>query len=253
MSTTTNIQQAADLLLAGWRDPKVLLDALPDGLKPADAPHAYGIQQAVMAGLGEIGGWKVGSPNPTGPCNCAPLPAGGFHKSGVKLPVTTWHSRKVEGEIAVKLGSALPAREAPYTEAEVLAAIESVHPVIEVVESRFRDMDAQDALSKLADLGSHGCFVYGPAVTDWQGIDFAAVSVTQTFAGREVAARTANPGGGMARLIAYLADEGAVWAGGLQAGQFVTTGSWTGMRPVALGEAVVVAFTDVGSCEVTFV
>ncbi|MEJ0048542.1 MAG: hypothetical protein WDN04_22360 [Rhodospirillales bacterium] len=54
--------------------------------------------------------------------------------------------------------------------------------------------------------------------------------------------RRGNPAGDMIRLVAWLADQGAVWAGGLRRGQIVTCGSWTGATAAPSARAVQAAF-----------
>ena len=56
----------------------------------------------------------------------------------------------------------------------------------------------------------------------------------------------------MIRLIAWLADEGAVWAGGLKAGQIVTCGSWTGITEAAAEAPGVVTFTGLAPVALSF-
>ena len=231
---------AARLLLNARRDPAQRLHALPDALAPRTAEQATLIQRGVMDKLGEIGGWKVGSPAPDGPFTCAPLPRSGLLDS----PAAVEAGVAVEAEIAVRLGADLPPRDAPYTEAEVLAAVASAHPAIEVLRSRFVDPDAVDSLSALADSLANDALVLGPAIPDWQAIDLATERVRLLIGGAEVKSRVGNPGGGIGRLLAWLANDGARWAGGLRAGQVVTTGSWTGKD--AADAAVVVRFERAG-------
>jgi 2-keto-4-pentenoate hydratase len=50
----------------------------------------------------------------------------------------------------------------------------------------------------------------------------------------------------MIRLMIWMANEGAVWAGGLKAGQFVTCGSWTGKSVVGEHAKVRVRFPSLG-------
>ena len=240
---------AARLLLSARRDPSQPLRALPDAVAPKTTEQAVGIQRAIMAELGEIGGWKVGRPNPQGACNCSPLPAAGIKES--PATVTDCPMRGVEAEIAVRMARDLPPREAPYGREEVLAAIGSAHPAIEVLHSRFADPDAQDALANLADSLSHGGFVWGRAKQGWQEVDLATESVRLLVDGEEIKRRTGNPAGDMIELLVWMANEGARWAGGLRAGQFVTTGSWTAKDFVPAGARVEVVFDRMGTAEVS--
>ncbi len=87
---------------------------------------------------GEIGGWKVGARRRRRrrclrrcrgrwiAANDAEL--GGRHRF-----------RGLEAEIAFLIGKDLPPREKPYSRDEVVAAIASCHPAIEVIESGLTD------------------------------------------------------------------------------------------------------------------
>ncbi len=221
---------------------------------PKTAEQAVLIQREIIAELGPIGGWKVGSPSPDGPCNCSPLPLSGIRASPAKMGDTPAGSTgmQVEAEIAVMLAHALPAREAPYSADEVVAAIAGAHPAIEVLQSRFADPDSVGALSLLADSLSHYAFVHGPAAPGWRGVDLAQEEVVLLVNGTEVKRRRGNPAGDMVRLVVWLANEGARWAGGLEAGQWVTTGSWTGKDAAPPGGRVEARFARMGSAVATF-
>lgn len=210
-------------------------------VEPADAAAAYAVQQAISRTLGPIGGWKVGAAGPEAPPSAAPLPASGILPSGAALgPEFT--DRLVESEIAFRLGADLPPRAQPYGRDEIIAAIASCHPVIEVVQWRIEAGLTASPLLKLADAAGHGALIVGAPISGWQGIDFPALTVTQEIEGTPAKQATGNPAGDMIRLIAWLADEGAVWSGGLRAGQIVTCGSWTGALPAPAGAAVRVSF-----------
>ncbi len=226
--------------------------AFPPALRPASAADAYEIQRRTLAVLGPIGGWKVGAAGPDAPPSCAPLPQAGLHHGVSALPGAAFTTREIESELAVVLGHDLPPREAPYARTEVLAAIASCHPGLEVLQSRFADVAAVDGLSHLADLIRHGAYVLGPAIPDWHAIDLSHAEVCQTI-GDEKLRRTGNPAGDMLRLVVWLANEGAVWAGGLRAGQIVTTGSWTGAVPAPAKADVTAHFTGLGRVSLSFV
>ncbi len=242
----------AALLLSAWRDPTQKLHALPRALAPVDEAAAYAVQRRVMEALGGIGGWKVGSSGPGGPCTCAPMPAAGIHASPSHVGGSSRTLRGVEAEICFRLGADLPPRAEPYGRAEVIAAVAYCLPAIEVLDSRFTNPDEQDKLSLLADFSTHGGFVYGAPAADWQGIDFARETVRVLVDGEEVKTATANPAGDMIRLVQWLADAGAHWAGGLRAGQYLTCGSWTGKDFVGPSAQVQVEFAHAGSAAVEF-
>jgi 2-keto-4-pentenoate hydratase len=233
-------QAAASILLAARNG--TLAAPLPPELRPRTEADAYEIQRLTVASLGPIGGWKVGAGGPDAAPACAPMPQAGLHEAPATLHGAAFTTRDVESEIAFVLGRDLPPRDAPYTRADIVAAIESAHPAIEVLQSRFGEPDGVDALSNLADLIRHGAFITGNAIPGWEHIDFGHVTVTQTI-GEAVTHARGNPAGDMIRLVAWLANTGAVWAGGLRAGQVVTCGSWTGSTPAPEADHVSVEFS----------
>ncbi len=162
---------ASELLLSARRDPSQRLRSFPETLRPKTEEQAYLVQREVAGRLGAVGGWKVGSPAPDSPSyTCAPLPASGIQDSPATVACA---DRGVEAEIAVRLATDLPPRDAPYTDNDIRAAIASAHPAIEILDSRFVDPDAADPLSLLADSLSHCALVLGPAIPDWTSIDLA--------------------------------------------------------------------------------
>lgn len=240
----------ATILLAARHDPGSRPAGLP--MPPPDALAAYAVQALVQSHLGAIGGWKVGSPSPTGPFTCAPLPASHVMASPAQVVQAECPDRGVEAEIAVRMEHDLPPRDEPYSRAEVLAAIASAHPAIELLQSRYADVDAVDPLTNLADSLSHYGLVWGPAIPDWTTIDLATESVGVVVDGVEIKRRTGNPAGDMLRLVVWLANDGARWAGGLKAGQFVTTGSWTAKDSMPVGAHVRMVFDHCGTVEATY-
>src|SRR3546814_4033600 len=97
---------------------------------------------------------------------CAPLPATHVIEAPAQFPSREFPLRGIEAEIAFRLKHDLPRQNQPYRLADVLAAIGSVHPTIEVVESRYTDRTKVDSLSGLADSLSHGAVVYGAGRRD---------------------------------------------------------------------------------------
>lgn len=244
-------QQAADLLLAVRANPTAKLTDLPEALRPADRPEAYVIQHIVAQSFAGIGGWKVGAAGPEAAPQCGALPAPGVVPSPAH--VSSAHSLcGIEAEVCFRIGTDLPPRDTPYTREEVIAAIATAHPAIEVLDSRFVDPDAISPFTNLADTQSHGGFVYGEGTADWHGIDFAAETVSQYVDGALQMTHTGNPAGDMIRLVVWLANEGATWAGGLKSGQFVTCGSWTGKRSVSPTAAVKVVYPSLGEVALQF-
>jgi 2-keto-4-pentenoate hydratase len=238
-------RQAADLLLAARANPRARIAALPEALRPADRAEAYAIQRLVAASFPGIGGWKVGAANPTAEPQCGALPTTNVVASPASFSGVD-NDRFIETEVCFTIGHDLPPRAEPYTREEIIAAMATAHPAIEFVSSRYIDGDAVDAFSGLADSQAHFALIVGPGRADWHGIDFDAQTAEQYVDGALHRSHMGNPGGDMVRLVQWLANIGAVWAGGLKAGQIVTCGSWTGKAPVGPTAAVRAHFPALG-------
>lgn len=247
-----DLMNAADLLLDARRTNKPIAD-LPKDLRPVTLEEAYYIQDRMSWAYEAIGGWKVGAPAPDATPAFAPMPAMWMSCSGCEMRGVTHRYRGVEAEIAFRMGSDLPPRTKPYTREEVIGAIESMHPAIEVLESALVDPAQATKLTSVADLAMHGGFVYGDAVPNWQSIDFAKESVTLAVDGAVRVERTgSNTAGDLMRLLPWLANEGASRTEGLRAGDWITTGSWTGNTQANAGAAVDARFSTAGRAFLRF-
>lgn len=249
----SKIEAAARLLLSARSNMKQLV-ALPTEYVPNDVEQAYAIQDFVSAALGTVGGWKVGAQGPLTEPTCAPLPAALIYVAPHTFTQLAGRPFAVEAEIALKLKHDLPPREHPYSAPEVIAAIDAVHPVIEIVESRYVDFRQIDPLSKLADAQSNGALVYGIGCCDRLAIDQTTQSVELYFNGKTVVNVVGgNPAGDVLRLLVWLANHLATRCGGLRAGQIVTTGSCTGLLFVEPNTQVKATFPGLGKVELSTV
>ena len=228
------------------------IDDLPVALQPVTLDEAYFVQDRLAIAYGEIGGWKVGAPTAEATPMFAPMPLAWIASNNALLE-GRHRFRGLEAEIAFQMGKDLPPREKAYSRDEVVDAIRSCHPAIEVIESGLTDPLTATKLSMIADLQMHGGFVYGAAVSGWKQIDFLKEHVTIAVDGMVRADRTgSNTSGDLMRLLPWLANEGAARTGGLKAGQWVTTGSWTGVTQAIAGSKVDVTFSTAGRVHLEF-
>ncbi len=246
--------QASEHLLNARREVKPIPD-LPARLRPQTLDEAYTLQDIVCTAMGKIGGWKVGAPSPDATPVFGPMPLwGSFVPSGGRIVAQFRRLRGVEAEIAFRIGQDLPARNEPYAREEVIAAIKSAHPAIELLESAYADPDAVDRLSMIGDLQMNGGFVYGAAIRDWRDHDLTQESVSVAVDGAvRFEGKASNPAGAdLLRLVTWLANEGSYRTGGLKSGQWITTGSWSGKSLANAGSQVDVAFSTFGEVNVKF-
>ena len=249
-SREQELTAAADALLNARRTGETLTD-LPTELQPVDLVEVYFVHGLLAAAYGEIGGWKIGAPNAEATPLFAPMPRAWMAASGSLLSGNRY--RGLEAEIAFLVGEDLPPRDTPYTRVEVVAAMASCHPVIEVLESGLSDPMTVTKNSMLADLHMHGGFVYGPAFPGWESVDFNTEKVTLSVDGIVRVERVgSNTSGDLVKLLPWLANEGAARTGGLRKGQWITTGSWTGNTLASAGSVVDVAFSTVGGVGLRF-
>ena len=227
---------------------------LPADLMPASDEEAFAVQDLMMQAYGEIGGWKIGARGADAQPSFGPMPQLYMGENGALFRGPLHRLHGVEAEIAFRLGEDLPPRTAPYTRDEVVSAIESCHPAIEILESAFTDPKAVQREAMMADLQMNGGFVAGPAIPQWRQIDWSAEQVTLTIDGSVRAENTAsNPAGAdLLRLVMYLANEGQSRTHGLKAGTWITTGSWTGATWATAGSGVVVTFGHAGQVGLQF-
>jgi 2-keto-4-pentenoate hydratase len=247
-----DLMRAADMLLDARRT-KTPIEDLPAELRPVDIDEVYFVQDRVAEAYDAIGGWKIGAGSPEATPLYAPMPLIWIAEGGCMLNDARHRFRGLEAEIAFRMGEDLPPRAMPYTRAEVIAAVASCHPAIEVLETALIEPKKTTKNSMLADLQMHGGFVYGPAVAGWESIDWAKESVTLTVDGIVRVERTgSNTSGDLVGLLPYLANQGAARTGGLKRGQWITTGSWTGNTPSEAGSSVEVQFTRAGRVSLRF-
>ncbi|MDF1486327.1 fumarylacetoacetate hydrolase family protein [Ramlibacter sp. H39-3-26] len=225
---------------------------------PASAAQAYALQDATLALLGPVGGWKVGSKGPGSAPNCAPLPATGLLPSGTRLPAARYPWRMVEVELALRLGSdlAVGPRDQP-TPAELAQSCDAVLPAIECVEGRLAEGADAPALAKLADLLCHGALIIGPAMPPHtnaaQRLDLRTLRAALWVGEQRIQHTTGgNPAQDAWALLGWLARHCTERGVPLRRGQIVTTGSCTGLSAVPAGAWVRGELQGIGSVAVAY-
>ena len=254
----TALVSAANLFLEARRTATPFAD-LPAPLVPASLEEASFVQDAMYRALEPIGtqgprAWKVGAPAPDATPLFGPMISAWIKPGNALLDEPRHRMRGLEAEIAFLIGKDLPPRATPYSRQELVDAIASCHPAIEELEAGLTVPAQAARFSMIADLQMHGGFIHGPAVPQWQAIDFARESVTLSIDGDVKVERTASNSAGtdLLRLVLYLVNEGAARTGGLQSGSWVTTGSWTGNTFASAGSVVDVRFSTAGSVSLQF-
>ena len=255
--TPADIEAAAQALFearAGLRR----LARLPDGLVPRTTDDAEAVCEAFTRRLERpLGGWKVGATDPAVPVKlglerpfCGPIPAHLVYASGARVRWAELLRPVVEAEIGMRLGRDLPPRARPYSREEVAEAIATLHPGIEIPESRLADDHPHGALGMVADLGYAGRYVHGEGIRDWRAIPHEAFAVRLLINGREVAGSGAKAFGHPLEGVLWLANHRAQRGDGLRAGDIVSTGSLTGIHWTKPGDEAVADYGALGRVRV---
>ncbi|GLK78501.1 2-keto-4-pentenoate hydratase [Methylopila turkensis] len=226
------------------------LTAPPEGAVLADEREAYAAHFAAVALVGPIRGWKVGAPSPDAAPGYGALTADTIFDGPATLPAFALGA--VEAEIAIRFARDLPAREEPYGEDEVFAAIGSWHAAIEILESAFADWKAAPKLWKIADRQSHGALVLGPAVDAPPSVPLAEMPVKLIVDGETVFDHVGgNTAGDPVRPLLWLVNELRGGPNHIKAGDVITTGSATPFHVAGAGQTVRAEFPELGAAELT--
>ena len=254
MLSAPAIEAAAQALLQARRQ-KRPLTTLPSDCEPCSAADAYAIQEAVAAQLwpDEITGWKTGAPSPEAEPIAAPIGRPLIWDSGITLPAADFYQLGIEGELAYRMKHDLPPRAVAYVRSEVEDAIGSIHPLIEIVDTRIADWESAGPWWKLADNQINGGLVVGLGFENWREIDPQSQQAVLRVNGGVLADTVGgNAAGDPLQLLVWLVNHCAQQCGGLKAGDIVTTGTHTGLVFVQPGDTVSVLFPGVGAVHVSF-
>jgi 2-keto-4-pentenoate hydratase len=260
MINAETTSQAAEALIQA-RTGYQILDGFPGGVFPANVDEGYAVLDAIAAQMGvPIGGWKAALTNDaimrkmnTNAPACGPLFQPYIRPAPAHLNLPAQSMRGIECEFAFRMGASVPPREQPYTNVETAAAVATLHPAIEVVDTRVKNGMAHGAGALIADFCANAALVYGDGIEDWNDLDLASHAVTLhvdgepviTGVGREV---LGDPRNALTWVANFLSNRGK----GLKAGEWVTTGSTMGIYPVPAGSIVMADFGTLGSVDITF-
>lgn len=217
---------------------------------PASAGEAYRVQQQVLERL-TLGArpvaWKVSPAASVEEMQASPVPTRP-ERSPAAIACGTRAILGVEAEIAFRFAATPPV---PATLADVRAAVEEMLVLIELCETRLAAGRDAPALLRLADFQSHGAFVGGSGTRDLAR-DFSSQRVELEIGGRAgVSAVGSHATGRLWEMLAWAVHHAAARGLPLQAGDLVTTGTWTGLSPIARGEEAVARFPGIGEARLT--
>ena len=248
------------LLWEAWQGRRQIA-ALPDDCRPGTLEDAYAVQDGLVGSAGlALAGYKIGATNAQVQARFgvdAPFSGRLFRDyvggSPLTVPADTVNFYAIEAEFDFVMASALPPRADAYTRDEVRAAVASVHPAIEVPDSRYSDWLSMKAEDLIGD-NAIGCLLcLGPAAVDGLDHDLAGQPVVVRVNGEVVSEGAgANVLGDPWNVMVWLANHLSARGLALEAGHVVTTGSAADVVQCQPGDTVTAAFGPIGEAEVHF-
>ena len=252
------IHEAAALIWQSWSQSH-RMSALPPACRPATRSEGYAIQAQVARLSGQrVVGWKIAATSAAGQQHirvdgplAGRLLASKVLPEGAGVPMAGNIMRVGEAEFAFRMGRPLPPRTQPYGVAEVMEAVQALHPAIEFPDTRFIDCTTVGAAQLIADNACAAWFILGAAANEgWRGRDLVNHRVTALRNGSVACeGKGANVLGDPRIALAWIANELSALGDGLKAGEVVTTGTCVVPFAVAPGDRIRADFGDLGSVE----
>jgi|SRR5665213_839953 len=243
-----------------WRAGTKLAN-LDASLRPRDRTEAYAIQAALENySKAKLFGWKIAATSEAGQkhINVEGPMAGRILSEtviadGGTADMAGNEMRVGEPEFAFRMARDLPPRSSPYTVQEVLGAVSTLHPAIEIPDSRFADFVSAGAAQIIADNACAHLFVLGAAATlNWRALDLVEEKPVITLRGKRFTGHGKNVLGDPRIALAWLANELRQLDLTLKAGEVVTTGTCHPPLPIQSGDSLEADFGALGKVSVAF-
>src|SRR5690349_22318223 len=179
MLERNQVVAASQTLHEHWRA-GTKLAALEKAHRPVDRADGYAIQAAIERfSTTHLFGWKIAATSEAGQKHinvdgpmAGRILAETVIADGGTASMAGNEMRVAEPEFAFRMRADLPSRTTPYTVQQVLDAVDTLHPAIEIPDSRFADFVSAGDAQIIADNACTHLFVLGPATSaDWPARD----------------------------------------------------------------------------------
>src|SRR5450755_3297679 len=254
------VAAAARTLHGHWRAGTKLAN-LDAPMRPRDRAEGYAIQAGIENySAGPLFGWKIAATseagqkhiNVDGPMAGRILPETVLPDGGTASMAGN-EMRVGEPEFAFRMHADLPPRSTPYSVQQVLDAVGTLHPAIEIPDSRFADFVSAGPAQIIADNACAHLFVLGAATTaDWRALDLVEEKPLIKLRGKQYLGHGKNVLGDPRVALAWLANELRQLGVTLRAGEVVTTGTCHPPLPIRSGDVFEADFGLIGKVSVVF-
>ncbi len=254
------IAAASRILYGHWRA-GTKIGALDDAIRPRSRAEGYAIQALIGSYSGEeLFGWKIAATSEAGQrhINVRGPMAGRILREtviadGGTAAMAGNEMRVAEPEFAFRMGRDLSPQPTPFTVVEVLEAVATLHPAIEIPDSRFADFVGAGEAQLIADNACAHLFVLGaPTRADWRALDLVEERPRITLGGKQYIGHGKNVLGDPRIALTWLANELREQGITLKAGQVVTTGTCHPPLPIEPGDRMEADFGVLGKVSVGF-
>jgi 2-keto-4-pentenoate hydratase len=229
--------------------------------RPRDRAEGYAIQAGIENfSAGKLFGWKIATTSEAGQKHInVDGPMAGRILTETVLPdggtasMAGNEMRVAEPEFAFRMQADLPPRSTPYNVQQVLDAVGTLHPAIEIPDSRFADFVSAGAAQIIADNACAHLFVLGaPTRSDWRALDLVEQKPAIKLRGKQYVGYGKNVLGDPRIALAWLANELSQLGVTLKAGEVVTTGTCHPPLPIQSGDLFEADFGVIGKVSVRF-
>jgi 2-keto-4-pentenoate hydratase len=159
----------------------------------------------------------------------------------------------LESEFAFRFGKAIPSRPKPYTRDEIIDAVDALLPAFEIISPRFTSFSGHPVSHMIADFCANGGAVLGKLCSDWRNIDLSSQVVSLSI---NEAKRQRGTGaivlGSPLNVLDWFVNMLSQHGGEIKVGQFVMTGTMTGLHAPEPSHAAKADFGPLGAVEVVF-
>ena len=260
-------QAASDLLWQAWQTGGKL-PCLPAELTPADRndrASGYAIQSLLEARSGKpVYGWKIAATSSAGQQHIAvdgPLAgrllAEQVRPDGAVISLGNNGMCVAECEFAFAMAHDLPPQAQGYQVAQVMAAVASLHPAIEIPDSRFARFETAGQAQLIADNAcAHLVIVGAKTTSNWRALNLATHAVTASVQSGTALVHHHGTGANVLKdprlALTWLANELSGLGITLRAGQTVITGTCMTPIPVSPGDKLRASFGALGEVGASF-
>ena len=253
--------QAAQIIWNCWINGETI-KSLPDTLRPKTREQGYAIQAHFeQFSKYPLFGWKIAATSSSGQNHIrVSSPMAGrllqerVFQPSAELEIGANRMAVAEPEFAFRMCKTLEHRDHPYGQEEVISAASTLHPAIEIPDSRFQDFTDVGEPNLIADNACAHEIIIGPPMPDcWRTMDLREHSVKiSVLHGPTHHGQGSDVLGGPGDALTWLANELSKNGLSLNAGSTVTTGTCAQPIPIKSGDIVRADYGVLGELSVGF-